>query len=737
MASNFQTPSLSKATLTQARPVNVNVKDAKAHAKAQRVSNDIDSLSRLVGAGVSAVEQKVQGMTAQKKAENINTGRRQTVNLPDYTDKFVRNKAAEKGIEFMHVSDEQMNNWVTEAASTYYVDKGINETPSSKEARTIGEGLSFRTLSKLTEARNKESSQYNSGVISERTEFRADQLDKGNMSKQDVFEDMQNNLSIDATAMGPFSEEQGAAESLGNIDAAKAAQFQGLLNHAVTTGNPQVVEMLESDEGKEYFKGTPNYTDMLRVAKNKSISTVNTRKQQTFKSIENQGFAILDAGGFTTKEAVDSFMTEQLETSKGTIYEPSSKSTHTLRNKLYKGAADSDGVEKLTKAISEGDNTWIKSQGYTEKQQEAIITKKALRDIGMTDFSPASLNTMLVNKDQRAAYIKYMDSGQPVPEQMRVWAKERPVDGYDGMAQKYQTYQDLAVITGGRINDIFNPRSQAEMLFFGQLLDNKGMTEADKQEASIAFRNQLIKSNDGHGGFYTPEAKALLTKDSDISNQILSFSKDTPWAYGDQQSSVYVNRKVRSLFSMYTAIGYEPDKALEESKAVFERTNLRVELPSGEEGIITNDFTNAGATPESMLKYIKNIKSVRDITFTEGFVAGLGPSKSIKDILNAEKESTGKRIGDFLAKGSDSQFQPSVFLGGLERTANNSATSQVFDGDLEYRPTSDYERTKQYQVFYRGQLVPSSRFTPRDFKEGDSRIHAAERKASIDRRKNR
>lgn len=667
MASNFQRPQLGQARLKGAQIGNAPTIDRAAHAQADQASANIDALNRIGQTVVKKVSDK-------EKAGNVNEARRATANLPSEIDQRVRRQADKDGVPYRRLSNEQLSNYTTQALSEFYDESGINDSAFSNEAKQMGDELGIRSLGKFGQVRDQENLAYNTGVVSERTSVQSNVLHKGGMSISTYMETLNNDLELDATAIG-------------SVYGAKAAQLKGIIGDIVANGNPEAVGVLESDEAKKYFENIPEYKNMVQMGRNKSIANVNKRKQQNFKAIEEQGYAIADGGGFTTSAEVDSFMEEQLEETNDSLYSPSSKQVFRLRQQLYKGAAVNTGVEGYRESLRKGDNTYLKSSGLKPKEQEAIITKHAKQEIGMIDFSPNAIDGMLIDKGQRDSFTRYIKSGQPVPEQLRVWAKERPINGFEGYKQKYVQYQEIASISEGRINDIFDKKSQNEMLFMGNLL-NRDVEESVKQETFAAFQNDINKNVDSFGNYYSSEASNVL-KDEDLQSDIASFSKDAPWTTDDNLSSVYTARQVKSSMSMYLSSGHTPEQAFKMSKEVFNRTHDYVEMPNGEEGVITPSFREVGGNVEDMTKFVMANETVRKYIETTQIAGNIASKGLLSDIL--------------IGEGGQSE------------------------DDIAFRPVPQYEKTLEYQVFFRGTLIPNTRFTPKEFQLGLSEINKVER----------
>lgn len=663
MAQIFKAPQMVQPSLRGAQIANAPTRDMAAWQKAENVSKSLDLINNIAQKGIQVHSEQV-------RAKNINDAKAATNQIPSYIDNYVRSKVGNK---FKDLSNDEINSYTTEALSKFNEEKGINESTYAKEASEISNDLLLRVQSKAYKMRDDELDLHVKNTISERTYQQASNAAGGHLSAMDLFETIKNDHKIDKEAVGPLTETQIAAGKLANPDDAKAAQLNGLIKFAASSGSPEVVDMLKSSEAREYFGNAKEYSALVDMAEKKSLSVVTARKGKNFDDIKQQGYGILNSNGFTDKKQVDSFIKEALSDSKGTRYAPNESDIYKLKQTLYKGAKENSDVSAYQAALQKGDYTWIKTSGLKEKEQEAIISKAASLEIGVSDFSPASVSEMLNDSDKRAALSTYLRSGQPIPEQLKVWVNETPVGGWQGIQKKFIDFQELSVISEGRINDIANKQATTEMLFVGKLIDNQSLTDAEKTESFTAFKNDIRKNVDSYGNYYSPAAREFLD-DKDVQKDIAKFSKDAPWTTDDNLDSAYIARQVKGNIGLLIAAGYSPNEAFDRAKDMFDSSHVKFELPNGEEGILTPALLSempkqkgTPVAPEKLLeKFVYDMKVVRDI-------------------------------------------KKSAFF------SNNFIGESLFKSKISYRPTPDHEKTKEYHVLYDGKPIADSRFTPKEF----------------------
>lgn len=691
MPSNFKTPQLRQAGRVGVTQTTAPTVDNAARQKAENIGRNIDALSKVVSGGIAAASRFEKTYTAQEKAQNINTAKSQMVAAPTHISDFVRARAQKEEIPFRKLSDEQLASWSKEGANDYLEKKGILDTDSSAEAREMSNDIAVRTQGKIFNAVRKENQEFNADTIANNSSFLAKEIDNRNISKEEYLETLNNNLEIDKTAMGPPTQEQLATADAHGTGRAKQAQFAGTLKAVVETGSPEVLEVLESKEGREYFKDVENYKEMVSMAKNKSIATTNKRKQEAWKAVENSAYQMADAGVFKSKAQVNEFMATSKARTAGTNYALDSKKTFKLKNDLYKIAETEDHVGKYRAALKAGDPTYLQTSGLKKEQIEDIVTKNAMYETGMADFTPASIQEMLIDPKKSEPFFKYLSTGQQLPEQLIAWANTRAVGGFKGAEQKYMDYKQINAGSEGRINRIFNKKSQAEMLFIGNLLD-QDIEKSVMQENYIAFQNDTDKNVDSRGNYYSPEATKALDKDrlADIS----TYSKEAPWTTDALSTPAYVNRQVKAGFALYMNSGLDADAALAKSKQVFEKTHKYVEMPDGTEGVISQKFYDTGLTTKDMVTSAmanKGVKAyIKKVTLS-GF-------RAQQDMAAGKTEV---KSGTFKDSRGSMGFLADILIGDEDVTEN-----------LSFRPTNQFEKTNEYEVFFRGQRVAGSRFTP-------------------------
>lgn len=658
----------STANFRQAQIGNAPVQDSAARQKAQNVARSIDMVNN-IGMGLIQQEDK------RIQAKNINEARRKTADMPQYINSFVREKAAKDGKELRNLSTDQIDIYSREASSKFYEDRGITGSNYFAEAQEIGADLSTRTYVGLVDQRNNEDLEYNKNLISERVGFQADTLERGGVSADNFLSILKSDLTIDSDAVTVLSQEERAASEIGDVATAKEAQLSGLISYASTNGSPQLVEVLKSKEAKEYFGGVPNYSNMVSMAEQKSVSTINSTRAANFQDIEQNAYGIMSLNGFKTKTDVDSFIKEYKGKYTG-LYAPKEEDIFNLRAKMYKSVSEATSLSDYRASIQKGDNTWLKSSGLTEKEQEALITQNAQVEIGVSDFTPASIDLILADKEKSLSFRQYISSGKPVPEQLRTWATETPLGGWKGIQKKYADYQQLSALSEGRINEIFNKKSQMEMLFTGRLID-KEMTTAEKNDAFIAFQNDINKSVDSFGNYYSPVASDTL-RDPDVIKNIAKFSKDAPWTWDENTDSDYIARNVKGNVGLYVAAGYTPEQSLDKAKELFQKSHKYIELPDGSEGIITPSFVEKGLEKEDFEFFVNNHNEVRKI--------------------KRAAFASGTTVGDFL-----------------------------FERRLTYRPVAEHEKTGEYHIFYNGTKINNTRFNAKQMADYISIARANER----------
>lgn len=658
MANKFyQGTQLQGANFRQAVAPNFSTQDRAAQTKYQSISQNLQKLNNVAQRGLAYSNKKAE-------AKRLNEAQVETYGLPEYTDKYVRTKTQEDGLDFRNLSDEQIKNYSNEARAEYFNEKGLNDKDYAEEANSIADELSLRTMQKLSQSRSQENQEYNIGVITERTKKHAEGVQKGTMDAKDFLESLGNNLERDSFAVEPPSEIQQASEELGNPVLAKKAQLSGLIAAASESSSPELLQALKSEEAKKYFKDEPQYENMINVAEAKAFMYTKKKKQQNYSRIEEQAYSAMEMGAIRTEQDVESFFNEVYN--KNDIYRPSSKDIFKLKQKMLKGAKETDAVVKYKDAIDAGDYTWLDNQGFSKEEKEAIITKDAKVDMDLPDFSPATLFAALQDDDKRTNIRAYFDSGKPVPKQLKTWANESPIGGLKGLQQKYTMYQDLVGLTNGTstsINDIFtDKKSIGEMLFVGNLLDNPSIPEADKYERYIEFKNDLSRNVDQYGVYYNTAAQAALN-DEAIKENIMEYSKDAPWTWDDSSVPSYVSREIKSNFAMYMALDMDVDKSLKKAKELFEKNNKYVEAPDGSETILTREFLDVDE------------RRMNEFVLSNDIVKQVG----------AAKKAT-KLFGDFF-----------------------------HEGTIGYKPANDYPKSKQYVITIDGVPDGRTRFTREDF----------------------
>lgn len=663
MASNFQRPQLGQASLRQAQIGNAPTVDRQAHAEADQASANIDSLNRI---GQTVIKK----VSDADKARDINEARRATANLPSEVDRRVRRQAEENGIPYRRLSNEELNSYTTQALGEFYDESGISDSAYRQEAMQMGDELGIRSLAKFGQVRDAENLKYNTGVITERTSVQANVLHKGGMTEEAFIKTLGNDLELDGVALGTESQ-------------AKVAQLEGILADVVANGNPEAISILDSEDAKEYFDGVEGYDNMVQIGKNKSIAVVNKKSAQNFTAIEERVFAIANGGGFSSASEVKSILEEELSQYKGTLYEPSEKKMFKLEQQLLKMAETNGHLEGYQNAKLNKDSTYLKNLGLKPKELEAVITQDAKYGIGVNDFTPETLKNL--SDGQLGSLSKYSGEGLPFPKQMRIWANETPLGGFEGAKQKYLTFNRLASATGSRVNEIFDKKTMMEMSFMGRLVANGAVEESVKEEQLAEYRSNMSKNVDSYGNYASADS-LLVLRDKEVQADIQDFAKDAPWTTDDSSSSAYVARNVSGSIGMYIASGYSNEEAITKSKELFNNTHQHVEMPDGSETVITPEFKQA---------MLDNKSTLDDLVLYASRQSGVIAANKVQTIFNGATEG-----GTFKEDAMD---------------------------NISVRPVNNYEKTKEYQIFYDGKLVPNSRFNADSYTKGLSEIKTNDR----------
>ena len=655
MANYFNKPQLGKASLVNPQRATTPTVDRQAEYNAQLAAKQIDTLNQ-VGHQIIGEIDKFQ------KAKHKNEARRATVDMPSKINSYVKNKAIEDGVEFRDLSDKQLDQYVQEGKSKFFEASGINESSYTDEAYRMGEELSFRTLSKLTLDRNNENVEYHKTAIGDRVAAEAQSVASGLMSPEDFIgsllynqEDDVNAIANPAKSTGDFPEEMMNLSAKLDGEEVVNTKVNALASVYGATGNPDLLKILTSNEVKEASAHNPNFKNIVAMAKVKATKAIAVQQRQIFSGIEEQAHSLLLTGAIHSPEDVSSFLKDSMKGVPESL-KPSNKSIYTLKNKMLKQAKTNDVANQYRKAIARKDATFLDS--LEPKVAKEVVNNDFMSSTGITDYTPESLAALGTDTEMSLAFQEYADSGKPYPKALASALNNIPIGQIDEMEKQVKIYNNLVTLTQDKtrsINEIVDKKSLGTMLYLNNLLTDTEMSKAEKQEAYVSFRNDMNASVDSNGTYYSVDSKRYLNS-PDIKEKIQKFSKDAPWTWDDNTSSSYIARDMKDSLARLMAAGVPEEELWDRAEENFLSSHKLTEAPDGSEIVLPREFMDV---PEKK------------------FITLVNRTKAMKELREASMFT-----GDFM-----------------------------WERRISWRPTTNYSKSKEMEMYLDGKRVEGTRFT--------------------------
>ncbi|MAD98973.1 MAG: hypothetical protein Unbinned200contig1002_14 [Prokaryotic dsDNA virus sp.] len=657
-------------------------RDLQAEYDAQK-RGFADSIRGLLGVANTTVENKI--VKDRKELEDTHglDAKADANGYADYNASGLETKAKADGKEFADLTDEDILKYSKELKDEYIESKGLNNKP-------------------YFELINEQLDQKNSLLLEKHSKQIRDAYEQkqGQILSEDIIGKIRSDMSpedlvtyIDET----LNERVGPEKSIRATREEILEQLSlPLMQEAVTSGNPKLLSKLKSGEMKKVFGSVPAYDNIISMAEKKATSIVSAQRENNFKTVEEEAYVIADSGGFLTDKNVDQFIQEKMNNIPEE-YRPSAKDIFTLKQKMYKGVSTGNKTKEYLDAVKQGDYTYLERQDWKEKEKDEVHTQAFSTLTGINDLSPQGITEAMADDQMKYALTQYYKEGGDHPKEMKAWAKTQPraytdvdpvtgeetvVNFADAMRIKVNTYEELSAATASSatsIDSAFDVTDLSRMTFMKNLLegiDSNSVNAAEAQEIYSNFNTNLEKKIDSWGRFRDPDVDAKMSQ-AEISEWSTEVAGSSPeWTWDEFSTPRYVARTLENNVSMFLAGGMDVEEAQEKAEEMFNNTHLKFESPDGSESAIGGDFVSFRGREEAFAEVAANLPQLQSFKTADTYL------------------------------GND----------------------YVFRNRISIRPTSDFQKTKQIEVFYDGKRVANTRMSYDTFTNNYDKLQTKEKK---------
>lgn len=608
---------------------------------------------------------------AQQEAYDDVRSEGAVADLPDYvTTHMANNKEIKKPLDEM--SRDERQGWVTKARADFFKERKLDDSPYKLKAEQHANLLVAKQLDMMDkEAVNLRDSKA--------------QVNVSNLVSKTISAFGGSPAEIDSVLDADL---QKYKQSLGDAQGEKTngAIVSGLLQSVMSEKpNLKTLGYLQSPEAKSRFGHMQGFDKAVKQASDYSLKAQNAETVKLKAAAENEFYGLLNVGGFSTKEEVQT----QLDNYPDSILDQGDK--YSLMNKALKHIKNNSDADSLQGAIA------TKNFGVVNAaNQDALLTSFERNVMSKSTDIDAILNA---DEDPESpamasqnAFTKWVKEGYNVPNHVKQHLNS-PINAGNTNAwdRRLATYQRMSQRLGATgVAKLYETDTQASLDEYASLTADVVMKPEDKKQALTNFIEGA--KQDRISGLSTNATirKEMMDEDKGIIGKLQEFAAE---GGGDTT----VDFSTPSDLQPFTTMRSNSDTAV---------SGYAVKSLAGNYSIYRRQ--NPNAEPEVALRKAKN------------------------DFLNqnlwvdwADKSTyVPREFGENFAKRGMDYVRDSGIISRL--SVSEGLPPEVIERKVTIEPSSDYHSSRKMSIYYDG-IEQSHQFNLQQFDKKVGLLSAQER----------